>query len=85
MVRDVAIMHMSGTKDGRMAEQSSMRPLLTGLLRPPLLRPPLLRPLPAGSMRPLLTRRRAVDYCRVATAQCPAEPYPALPHVGVPA
>jgi len=27
-----------------------------------------------GAMRPMLTRRRAVDYCRVATAQCPAMP-----------
>ena len=27
-----------------------------------------------GAMRPLLTRRRAVDYCRVATALCPAMP-----------
>jgi hypothetical protein len=25
-----------------------------------------------GAMRPLLTRRRAVDYCRVTTALCPA-------------
>jgi hypothetical protein len=27
-----------------------------------------------GAMLPMLTRRRAVDYCRVATAQCPAMP-----------
>jgi hypothetical protein len=27
-----------------------------------------------GAMRPPLTRRRAVDYCRVATALCPAMP-----------
>jgi len=27
-----------------------------------------------GALRPLLTRRRAVDYCRVATALCPAMP-----------
>lgn len=27
-----------------------------------------------GAMLPMLTRRRAVDYCRVATAQCPAVP-----------
>ena len=33
-----------------------------------------------GAMRPLLTRRRAVDYCRVATALCPA-----VPRQGVPA
>jgi hypothetical protein len=33
-----------------------------------------------GAMRPLLTRRRAVDYCRVATALCPA-----MPRQGVPA
>jgi hypothetical protein len=30
-------------------------------------------------MRPLLTRRRAVDYCRVATALCPVMPIPGIP------
>ena len=37
------------------------------------------------AMRPMLTRRRAVDYCRVATAQCPAAPRPAMPRQGDPA
>ncbi|MGE5132019.1 MAG: putative leader peptide [Gemmatimonadota bacterium] len=32
--------------------------------------PHLGQPRPGGALRPFLTRRRAVDYCRVATALC---------------